>query len=128
MKQTTTQIKRIAKKTTQVIENVTKRASRNKIIKNIKDFHRTLTAVITLVTNTTDHTNRKEQVQINNKTTRYSPGTRKLNDEYDESYQSLTSRTYSYCDNEYDQLQHSFRMFYAKTERGNGNTRTQNSK
>ena len=97
--QITTQIKRIAKKTTQVIENATRRASRNKIIKNIKDFHRTLTSAITLATNTTDCTNRKEQVQINNKTARYSPGMRKLNDEYDKSYQSLTSRTYSYCDN-----------------------------
>ena len=96
VKQITTQIKRIAKKTTQVIENATKRASYNKIIKNIKDFHRTLTATITLAT---DRTNHKEQVQINNKTTRYSPGTRKLNDEYDESYQSLTSRTHSYCNN-----------------------------
>ena len=92
--QITTQIKRMAKKTTQVIENATKRASCNKIIRNIKDFHRTLTSTIELATNTTDHTNRKEQVQINNKTARYSPGTRKLNDEYDESYQSLTSRTH----------------------------------
>ena len=97
--QITTQIKRIAKKTTQVIKNATKRASRNKIIKNIKDFHRTLTSAITLVTNMTDRTNRTELDQINNKTTRYSPGTRKLNDEYDELYQLLTSRTYSYCDN-----------------------------
>ena len=47
VKQITTQIKRIAKKTTQVIEKVTKRASHNKIIKNIKDFHRTLTSAIT---------------------------------------------------------------------------------
>ena len=46
VKQTTTQIKRIAKKTTQVIEKATKRVSRNKIIKNIKDVHRTLTSVI----------------------------------------------------------------------------------
>ena len=99
MKRTTTQIKRIAKKITQVIENATKEASHNKIIKNIKDFHRTLMSAITLVTNMTDRTNHKEQVQTNNKTTRYSPGTQKLNDEYDESYQSLTSRTYSYCDN-----------------------------
>ena len=97
--QITTQIKRIAKETTQAIENATRRASRNKIIKNIKDFHRTLTSAIALATNTTDRTNRKEQVQIKNKTARYSLGTRKLNDEYDESYQSLTSRTYSYCDN-----------------------------
>ena len=99
VKQTTTQIKKIAKKATQVIENATKEASCNKIIKNIKDFHRTLTSAITIATNMTDHTNHKKQVQINNKTTRYSPGTRKLNDEYDESYQLLISRTYSYCDN-----------------------------
>ena len=72
VKQITTQIKRIAKKTTQVIENVTK---------NIKDFHRNLRTAITLGTNTTDCTNRTEQVQIRNKTTRYSPGMRKLNDE-----------------------------------------------
>ena len=108
VKQTTTQIKKIAKKATQVIENVTKEASRNKIIKNIKDFHRTLTLAKTIATNMTDRTNHKEQVQINNKTIRYSPGTRKLNDEYNELYQSLTSRTYSYCDNKYDQSQHKF--------------------
>ena len=99
VKQTITQIKKIAKKAMQVIENTTKEASRNKIIKNIKDFHRTTTSAITIVTNTTDRTNHKKQVQINNKTTRYSPGTQKLNDEYNESYQSLTSRTYNYCDN-----------------------------
>ena len=72
--QITTQIKRMANKTTQVIENATKRASCNKIIRNIKDFHRTLTSMIELATNTTDCIKRKEQVQINNKTVRYSPG------------------------------------------------------
>ena len=82
-----------------MIENVTKEASRNKVIKNIKDFHRTTMSAITIATNTTDRTNHKRQVQINNKTKRYSPGTRKLNDEYDESYQLLTSRTYNHCNN-----------------------------
>ena len=102
VKQITTQIKGITKKAMQVIENVTKRASDYKIIKNIKDFHRTLTATKTLATNVTDRTNHGEQVQINNKTTGYFPGTLKLNDKYNESYQSLTSRTYSYCDNQYN--------------------------
>ena len=124
VKHITTQIKRIAKKTTQVIKNATKRASHNKMIKNTKDFHRTLTAAITLATNTTDSTNHKEQVQINNKTTRYSPGTQKLNDEYDESYQSLTSGPVTATTSRST----SFSMFYAKTERRNGNTQTQNSK
>ena len=99
VKQTTTQIKKIAKKATQVIENATKEASHNKIIKNIKDFHRAITSATTKATNMTNRINDKKQTQLNNKTTRYSPGTRKLNDEYDESYQSLTSRTCSYCDN-----------------------------
>ena len=112
VKQTITQIKKIAKKAVQTIENMTKEISCNSTIRNIKDFHRVITSAITITTNTTDRTNHRKQAQINNKTTGYSPGTRKLNDEYDESYQS----------------QHSFHTFYAKTERRNGNTQTQNSK
>ena len=80
VKQTITQIKKIAKKAAQAIENTTEEVSCNKIIKNIKDFHRTTTSTTTIVTNMTAHTNDKKQAQINNKTTRYSPGTRKLND------------------------------------------------
>ena len=75
VKQTTAQIKKIAKKATQVIENVTKEASHNKVVKNIKDFYRTTMSVITIATNTTDRTNHKRQVQINNKTKRYFPDT-----------------------------------------------------
>ena len=99
VKQTTTQIKKIAKKAVQTIENMTKEISHNSTIRNIKDLHRAIMSAITIMTNTTDRTKHRKQVQINNKTTRYSPDTRKLNDEYDELYQSLTSRTYSYCDN-----------------------------
>ena len=99
VKQTITQIKKIAKKAAQAIENTTKEVSRNKIIKNIKDFHRTITSLTTIATNTTNRTNHKKQAQINNKNYKIPPGTRKLNNEYDESYQSLTSRTYNYCDN-----------------------------
>ena len=99
VKQTITQIKKIAKKAVQTIQNTTKVASRNMTIRNIKDFHRATTSAITIMTNMTDRTNHRKQARINNKTTGYSPGTRKLNDEYDESYQSLTSRTCSYCDN-----------------------------
>ena len=98
VKGTMAEIKKVTKKAAQVIENTTKEARRSRIIKNIKDFHRTVTSAITIATNMTNCTNHKEQVQINNKTARYSPGMPKLN-EYDESYQSLTSKTYSYCDN-----------------------------
>ena len=99
VKQTTAKIKKVTKKAAQVIENTTKEARHSRIIKNIKDFHRTVMSVITIATNTTNHTKHKEQVQINNKTARYTPGGQKLNDEYDKSYQSLTSKTYSYYNN-----------------------------
>ena len=61
VKQTTTQIKKIAKKATQVIENVTKEASRYKMIKNIKDFHRARMSATIIATNTTDHINHKKK-------------------------------------------------------------------
>ena len=99
VKQTITQIKKIAKNAVQTIENTTKVASRNMTIRNIKDFHRAITSAITITTNTTYHTNHRKQARINNKTTGYFPGTQKLNDKYDELYQSPTSRTCSYCDN-----------------------------
>ena len=54
VKQTIIQIRKITKKAAQVIENTTKEASRNRIIKNIKDFHRTVTSAIAIATNTTD--------------------------------------------------------------------------
>ena len=99
LKQTITQFKEIAKRAVQAMENMIKEASHNKLLQNIKDFHRTTMLVITTATNTTNRTNRSGQAQINNRNIQNSPGTRKLNDEYDESYQSLTSRTHSYCDN-----------------------------
>ena len=99
VKQTITQIKKIAKKTVQAIENMTKEVSRSNTIRNIKDFHRAITSAITITTNMTDRTNHRKQAQENNKSTGYSPGTRKPNDEYDDLYQSLTPRTCSYCDN-----------------------------
>ena len=99
VKQVTTQIKEIAKKAVQATENTIKEASHNKILRNIKDFYRTTMLVITIATNTTDRTDHSGQAQINNRNTQNSPGTRKSNEEYDELYQSLTSRTHSYCDN-----------------------------
>ena len=95
IKQTITQIKKIAKKAVQAIGNMTKEVSRSNTIRNIKDFHRTITSAITIMTNTTDHTSHRKQARINNEITGYSPGMRKLNDEYNKSYQSLASRTCS---------------------------------
>ena len=81
------------------MENTIKEASHNKLFQNIKDFHRTTMLVITVATNMTNRTNHSGQTQINKGNTQNSPGMQKFNDEYDESYQSPTSRTHSYCDN-----------------------------
>ena len=56
--------------------------------------------VITIATNMTDRTNHSKQAQINNRNyTQNSPGTQKLNDEYNELYQSLTSSIHNNYDN-----------------------------
>ena len=99
LKQLITQIKEITKRAAQVMENMIKEASHNKLFQNIKDFHRTTMLAITVATNMTNRTNHSGQAQINKGNTQNPPGMQKLNDEYDLSYQSLTSRTHSYCDN-----------------------------
>ena len=99
LKQIITQIKEIAKRAVQATENTIKVASRNKLFQNIKDLHRTTMLAKTIAMNMTNRTNRSGQAQVNNRNRQNPPGTRKLNDKYDESYQSLTSRTHSYCDN-----------------------------
>ena len=81
------------------MEKMIKEASCNKLFQNIKDFHRTTMLVITIATNTTNRTDCSGQAQINNRNIQNSPGMRKLNDKYDKSYQLLTSRMHSYCDN-----------------------------
>ena len=99
LKQLTTQMRKITKRTVQVMENTIKEASRNELFQNIKDFHRTTMLVITIATNMTNHTKHSGQARIDKGNTQNSPGTRKCNDEYDKSYQSPTSRTHSYCNN-----------------------------
>ena len=99
LKQMITQIKETAKRAVQATEYMIKEANHNKLLQNIKDFHRTTMLAVTITTNTANHTNHSGQAQINNRNIQNSQGTQKLNDEYDESYQSLTSRTHSYCDN-----------------------------
>ena len=56
-KQIITQIKEIAKRAVQAMENMIKEVSCNKLFQNIKDFHRTTMLVITIATNTTNRTN-----------------------------------------------------------------------
>ena len=75
VKQMTTQIQEIAKRAVQAMENTIKEASCNKILRNIKDFHRTTMLAITIATNTTNYTSHSGQAQINNRNTQNLPGT-----------------------------------------------------
>ena len=84
---------KLAKKTVQAVKNTITKASHNKLLQNIKNFYRTTMLVITLATNNNSHTNRNGQIHTVKENTQNYPGTQKLNDEYDYSYQSHTSRT-----------------------------------
>ena len=77
LKQIITQIKEIAKRAVQAMENMIKEASHNKLFQNIKDFHRTTMLAITIATNMTNRTNCSGQAQINNRNIQNSPGTQK---------------------------------------------------
>ena len=84
-----------AKKTAQAVRSTITKASHNKFLQNIKDSYKTTKLVITIATNMTSHTNCSGQVHTTNRNTQNYPGTRKLNDEYDKSYQSHGSRTHN---------------------------------
>ena len=86
---------KFVKKTVQAVKSTITKASHNKLLQNIKNFYRTTKLVITLVTNNNGHTNRSRQIHTVKENTQNYPGMRKVNDEYDYSYQSHTSRTHN---------------------------------
>ena len=88
-------IPKLAEKITQAAKSTITEASRNKLFQNIKDSCKTAVPAITIATNTKDCTSRSRQTHKNNRNRQNYPGTQKLNDEYDDSYQSHTSRTHN---------------------------------
>ena len=99
------------RKAVQVIKDTTTKISRNKLFQNIKKSNKTAVLVVNKATSMTDHTSHMKQTHATNRNTQKSPSTQKLNDEYNRSYQSYTSRTRNDTYNSYDQLQDSFRHF-----------------
>ena len=85
----------LAEKTAQAVRSMITKTSCNRLFQNIKDSYKTAALAITIATNMRDRTSRNEQTNKNNRNMQNYPGTRKLNDEYDDSYQSHTSRTQS---------------------------------
>ena len=68
------EVPKIMKKTAQAIKSKTTRASRNRLIQNIKDSYKTAALAVSIVTSTTNHTDRTKQPQISNKNTSTYPG------------------------------------------------------
>ena len=93
------EIPKLAEKTVQVVKSTITKASRNELLQNIKDSYKRAMLAVASVTNMTDRTNLNKQAHTSNGNMLKHPGTRKLNDECDGSYQSHTSRTHSYSDN-----------------------------
>ena len=77
------------RKAAQMIKTTTRKISRNKLFQNIEKSYKTAVLAINIATNMTDRTSHTNHPHTTNR------NTQKLNDEYDRSYQSHTSRTYS---------------------------------
>ena len=85
---------KIIKKTAQAVGSTTTKISHNRLMQNIKDSYKTAALAVNIATSTTNCTDRTKQPQISNTNISTYPGTRKLNDGYDELYQSHTSRAH----------------------------------
>ena len=91
----TKKIWKFAKTTMQVAKSAIRKTSHNKFLQNIKDSYKKTMLVVTIVTSTNSRTNRNGQMYTTNRNMQNHPGTWKLNDEYDDSYQLHTSRTHN---------------------------------
>ena len=77
----------IARKVTQAVKLTTTKISRNDCIQNIREAYKSAALAITIATKLMDCTSRMKQHKATNKNTQNTPGTQKLNDEYDKLYQ-----------------------------------------
>ena len=91
----TKKIPTAAKRTACTIKSTITKASHNECLQNIKDSYKTAILAITIATNMWDRTSHNGKANKNNENIQNYPGTRKLNDEYDDSHQSHTSRTHN---------------------------------
>ena len=81
------------RKLVQMIKTTTRKISRNKLFQKIKKSSAVL--AINIATNMMDHTSHTNHPHTTKRNTQKTPGMQKLNDKYNRSYQSNTSRTYS---------------------------------
>ena len=92
-------IPRLIEKTTQAVRYKTTKASRNILLRNIKDFYKTAVLAVTIATSTTDGTSCNRPTHRNNRNRQNYPDMQKSHDEYDDSYQSHTSRNHNTSSN-----------------------------
>ena len=78
------EVPKIIKKTVQVVKSMTRKASCNKLMQNIKDCYKTAALAVNIVTSMMNRTDCTKQQQKSNRNTSTYPGTQKLKDGYDE--------------------------------------------
>ena len=86
------EIPELTRKAVQAVKSTIAKTSRNNHIQKIRNSYRTAALAITIETNTMDCVSRKSQYQPTNRNTQNIPGTRKLNNKHDRSYQLYPSR------------------------------------
>ena len=89
------EIPETTRKAAQAIKTTTTEISRNKLFQNIKKSYKTAVLVVNIVTSATDRTSHMNHPHTTNRNTQKTPGTRKINDKYDGSYQSHTARIHN---------------------------------
>ena len=86
-------IPEVAEKTAQAVKSMISKISHNSHVQNVRKTYKTAALAVTLVTNMTNCTICGDQHQAVYRNTHNIPGTQKLNDEYNGSFQLYTSRT-----------------------------------
>ena len=68
------EVLKIIKKTVQAVKSMTMKASRNRLMQNIKDSYKTAALVVNIVTSTTNRTDSTKQQQTSNRNPSTHPG------------------------------------------------------
>ena len=93
------EIPAVASNIAQAAKTVITKISHTRFMQNIRESYKTAKLVVSIVTSMTNRTSRTTLQQTNNYNKQKHPGTRKLNNQHDGSYQSHTPRTHNGCYN-----------------------------
>ena len=88
------EIPAVARNIAQVAKTVITKINHTRFMQNIRESYKTAKLVVTIATSTTNRTSCTILQQTNNNNKQKHPGTQKLNNQHDGSYQSRMPRTH----------------------------------